>query len=138
MGEMVTLLSPPQGFVISYHTDVALVHTSRIALEQILINLCTNAIKYNDKQDGKVHVSLTETTDAYQLVIEDNGPGIPAAHHDKIFRLFHTLGVKDRFDQEGTGIGLATVKKLAEQLNGHITVSSEEGKGTSFTVVLGK
>lgn len=138
MQEINSLLAPTPGFTIDYQTDTAIIHTSRMALQQILINLCTNAIKYNDKTEGRVTVTCTDKKTHYELTVADNGPGIPAAHHEKIFNLFHTLGRKDRYEQEGTGIGLATVKKLAEQLNGHVSVNSEEGNGTCFTVVLGK
>ncbi len=112
--------------------------TARYMLQQILVNLINNAIKYNDKPKGTVIVSATDDGSHYTFTVQDNGPGIKKEHQEKIFEMFSTFGKTDRFNKKGTGIGLSTVKKLVEKLNGTISVTSELGKGSCFEFTIGK
>ncbi len=111
---------------------------ARYILQQILVNLVNNAIKYNDKPKGIITITAKADTTYYTISVQDNGPGIRKEYQDKIFEMFSTLGTYDRFNKKGTGIGLATVKKLVEKLNGTITVTSETGKGSCFTFTFSK
>ena len=111
---------------------------SLIAFEQILINLLSNAIRYNDKIEGHIKISFTEDDGFYYLGVEDNGTGIPEEFHDKIFQNNFTLKIKDRFNNRGSGIGLSTVKDLIYLLNSTISVKSNVGKGSTFFVKLKK
>ena len=70
--------------------------------------------------------------------MQDNGPGIVAEHQEKIFRIFEVVAEKDKFGQLGNGIGLATVKKIAEKMGGSIRVESEIGKGFKIYIYSGK
>jgi len=111
---------------------------NKSALEQILINLIGNAQKYNDKEKIKISISAGESLDSYKISVRDNGMGIPEDKKEEIFKMFSTLNISDRLGKKGNGIGLNTVLKLVEKLNGSIDVKSELGKGTEFIVTLSK
>jgi signal transduction histidine kinase len=100
-------------------------------LQNVLLNLVTNAIKHNDREDGKVQVSVEERDDHYVFAVVDNGPGIAAKYHDDVFRMFKTLRPRDQV--EGSGMGLAMVQKTVTMIGGTITLASEEGKGCRFS-----
>jgi len=107
-------------------------YANKSAMEQILINLVANSIKYNDKDRIEINIDCNEDSQYYYFIISDNGMGIPMDKMDHIFELFATTDVLDRDGRQGTGIGLSTVKKLVDRLEGKIDVSSELGKGTTF------
>ena len=130
--EIVDLLDSKHEYQITYLSDVKTVTTNEVAIKQILTNLISNSIKYNDKTKVKIEVVITSSTDLYQFTIKDNGQGIEATQFSKIFETFATLGTKDRFNNSGTGIGLATVKRLIEKLGGSITLESDIGAGSTF------
>jgi len=104
------------------------------ALNQVIINLINNAIKFN-KENGNVSIGY-RNTDKNQVVIDikDTGIGIPEDSFDKIFEPFARL--KNTKNIEGNGIGLAITKSLVELMGGRITVSSEPGKGCCFSFTL--
>lgn len=105
---------------------------NRAALEQIIINLVANSLKYNDKKSIKIDIDCTEESGFYSFSIADNGMGIPKNKIKYIYDLFTTTGKLDRNGKKGNGIGLSTVKKLIIKLGGEIEVFSELGKGTTF------
>ena len=107
-------------------------HANKSALEQILINLVANSIKYNDKDKIIINIDCTEDEDFYNFTIDDNGMGIPQDRLAHIFELFATTDTLDRNGMKGTGIGLSTVKKLVDKLDGKMEVSSVLGKKTIF------
>jgi len=107
------------------------------ALSQILLNLISNAIKYNDKKNVVVEIAFTGTSDNYSFSVKDNGPGIKQEYQHGIFEMFKVFSESDRFGKRGNGIGLATVKKLIEKLSGTIQLESQPGHGTMFTVQFG-
>lgn len=99
-------------------------------LSQVFSNLIGNAIKYNDKKEIKIDISSVESKEGYTFSIKDNGPGIEEQYYDRIFVIFQTLNRRD--DVESTGVGLAIVKKIIEEVGGKIWVESEIGKGSDF------
>ncbi|MHA7057395.1 GAF domain-containing sensor histidine kinase [Aquimarina sp. M1] len=111
---------------------------NKSALMQILVNLITNAIKYNSNPDVVINFTVDETEGIYKFSIKDNGNGIPKDYLDTIFDLFTVVGVADRDGNLGTGIGLATVKKIVQNLDGDIAVVSSEGNGSTFTFSIAK
>lgn len=121
-----------------FETDLQEIMTNKTALDQILINLITNAVKYNDKEHPRVKISVSQSNGTYELGVKDNGPGIKDEHMSKIFEIFEVLKAEDRFGNQGNGIGLATVKKLVEELGGNIQVQSELGSYTQFTFTIKK
>lgn len=114
------------------------VYTNKAALEQVLINLSSNAIKYNDKPRPKISVHITEDREFYRFTVQDNGPGIPEKMEDKVFQIFQVGASRDRFGHRGNGIGLATVQKVVHAMGGKISLSSEAGEGATFTFTFKK
>ena len=102
----------------------------------MLINLVSNAIKYNDKEKTSINIEILNKQKYYTISVSDNGPGILNEHQESIFELFEVVAATDKYGDRGTGIGLATVKKLVEVLNGTIKVESEMGIGTKFVMTL--
>lgn len=117
---------------ITFQSNVDSLKTNKTAIEQIFINLIANAIKYNDKEIATIKIEVQEEDDFYKISVEDNGPGILKENHEKIFQIFEVVSNQDRFGKKGNGIGLATVKKIVEDLGGSIYVESEIGKGSKF------
>jgi signal transduction histidine kinase len=133
MNQVLNTISVPEFFEIKFEkNNINNIVAPRIPLMQIMMNLISNAIKYNDKDHGILNIEVTESDDFYNFKLSDNGPGIAQENHEKIFKMLRTLGTKDRFNQKGTGIGLATVKRLIEKLGGEIQVISELGLGATF------
>ena len=112
--------------------------TNKIALEQILINLVANAIKYNNKEIAEIEIQVTEEPLLYNISVRDNGPGISKENQHKIFEIFEVLGNYDQYGETGNGIGLATVKKLVLALGGTIYVESEMDMFSVFNFTLDK
>lgn len=101
------------------------------ALEKVISNLVSNAIKYNATQ-SKVWVRLSLFESLLIIEVEDNGPGIPPKEQQRIFDRFYRMKEHDSFS--GTGIGLSLVKELVDLLQGQISLESAAGKGTIFRV----
>ncbi len=114
------------------------ISTNKTALTQVFINLVTNAVKYNNKEEISIIIDAKETDKAYHFSISDNGIGMKSELISEIFDLFKTLGVKDRYGNSGTGIGLATIKKIITTLGGDISVSSIINEGSTFKFHLPK
>jgi two-component system phosphate regulon sensor histidine kinase PhoR len=109
----------------------------RMHITSVVYNLLDNALKYS-KNNPSVEVSLTEKEQALQLVIRDNGIGIPAAYVDKVFDKFFRVPHGDRHNVKGYGLGLSYVAHIIAEHKGTVTVQSEEGKGTTFNIILPK
>lgn len=105
-------------------------------LRQLLQNLVDNAIKYRNAPNGKIHVAVADAGEAWHLTVTDDGIGIKPQHLDDIFEPFKRLHSSSDF--KGTGLGLATCVRIAEQHGATISCKSEFGKGSSFTVSLPK
>lgn len=123
---------PKQNCFITYPVESFLINVHIVSLEQIFMNLISNAIKYNDKEEIRINITVEEFYHHYTFTVSDNGMGIEAENIDKIFGLFKHLDQKDRYGNYGTGIGLATVKKLVEKNGGSIDLKSVLGEGTVF------
>jgi signal transduction histidine kinase/ActR/RegA family two-component response regulator len=107
----------------------------RQRLAQILVNLISNAVKYNHR-DGSITISCAEDgTGQVSIVVSDTGPGLAPDDLERIFIPFERLGA-ERTAVEGTGIGLPLAKALTEAMRGQLTVSSVFGQGAAFTVSL--
>jgi len=101
----------------------------QVQLVQLLQNFLSNALKFCEDRPPVIHVSAAKGKGEWIFSVRDNGIGIPAEHRERIFEMFGRLH-KDKF--HGTGIGLATCKKIVERHGGRIWVESEEGKGSTF------
>lgn len=125
----ITLTSP---IAEETHTYV---NTDRQLLQQILINLISNAIKYNNT-NGQISLShSTNQTGNIRISVKDTGPGIAPEFLERIFKPFDRLGA-DKSNIVGTGIGLALSKSLAQILGGELGVESQPGLGSTFWVEL--
>lgn len=105
-------------------------------LKQILLNLAGNAVKFTD--EGRVGIRFGRTSDdSFEFVVEDTGPGIPEDVVDEVFDAFVQIEqTGPEAKPEGTGLGLAISKEYAQMLGGDITVESETGVGSTFTLRL--
>ncbi|HEY4243233.1 MAG TPA: PAS domain S-box protein [Kofleriaceae bacterium] len=111
------------------------VHADRTRLSQILMNLGSNAIKYN-RPGGSVRFSVERTPAArLRVTVTDTGHGIPATEHGKLFQPFQRAG-QETGPIEGTGIGLVITKRLAELMHGAVGFRSVEHEGSAFWVEL--
>lgn len=117
---------------INYPDDVMLHNVNKAALTQVFLNLISNSLKYNDKKSRRVDIRFSKNDEFYFFEVEDNGQGIPREKFEAIFELFTTLDTADREGNTGSGIGLATVKKLIESMGGSISLESEPGQGSNF------
>jgi PAS domain S-box-containing protein len=103
--------------------------------DQVLLNLLTNAIKYTEP-GGRVTVSIECDEDSIAIVVTDTGIGIPADQVEAIFEPFTQLGRSHTSAHEGIGLGLAISRELARAMGGDISVVSEAGRGSAFTLSL--
>lgn len=111
------------------------VRTDQMRFKQSLLNLMSNAIKYNS-DNGKLTVDCQATPDGFlHISVADTGTGIPQNMLQKLFEPFNRLGAENT-DIEGTGIGLSITKQLIERMDGHIGVESEVGVGSTFWIEL--
>ena len=124
-GLKLEIVPPPD---ISIHADPAKV-------EQILLNLLANAVKFTEA-GGRVTVRTEIEGDRAHMVVEDTGIGIPADHLDSIFEPFVQVGRGLSTPSEGTGLGLAISRDLALAMDGDLRVESREGAGSRFTLTL--
>ena len=125
------LLSASERFQIKVEEKLESITVNRMPLQQILLNLISNAMKHHDKDKGIIEVTVEEDEIHYIFTVKDDGPGIPKQYHKDIFKMFKTL--KPRDEVEGSGMGLAMVYKNIELYGGTITLESEEGKGCAFS-----
>ncbi len=108
----------------------------KVRLEQALINLLDNAVKFN-RSGGEVRVQATAGAGATaRIAISDNGIGIPSEHLSRIFERFYRVDKARSREVGGTGLGLSIVKHVVERMNGTLEVESQLGKGSSFVVSL--
>jgi len=105
-------------------------------LEQMLTNLIDNGIKFS-RENGTISISHeSDTRD--KILVHDDGDGIPAQHLERLFERFYRVDRARSKDMGGTGLGLAIVKHLALLHGGEVTVTSELGKGSTFSIHLPK
>ncbi|MBW4550277.1 MAG: PAS domain-containing protein [Aphanocapsa sp. GSE-SYN-MK-11-07L] len=129
LAEVIDSIDPPATFKIQIAADLPTLKTKRLLLHQVFSNLISNAIKHHDRPDGQIQISAQPQPNGYEFAVGDDGPGIAANQHERIFGIFQTL---HQSKDENTGIGLAIVKKIVESEAGQISVESSLGEGTTF------
>ena len=112
--------------------NVVIMATRQMA-EEVLYNLCDNAIRYN-REGGTVLVTVKDRLDKAVLTVKDTGIGIPKEHQDRVFERFYRVDKGRSKSTGGTGLGLAIVKHILLRLEAEITLESEPGEGTEITV----
>lgn len=128
--ELIDMLAPAPPFRVTISTPLPTLITYRAALRQVILNLVSNAIKHHDRPDGHIAISARDCGQFVEFEVADDGPGIPAEHHERVFKMFQTL--KPRDHKEASGIGLALVKKAVEVRGGRVTLRSSPGGGATF------
>ncbi|AMO69591.1 hypothetical protein AZF00_15375 [Zhongshania aliphaticivorans] len=131
--EIVDTLSPPPGTVLDIRAAAESCVVYCMPLRSALVNLLKNAIKHAGRVDAKITVDVVADERFYRIQIRDNGPGIEPAFHEKIFDVFQTLKPRDVL--EGSGMGLAIVRKILDTYGGDIELESLRGEGCCFTVL---
>lgn len=132
--EICDLLMPPPNIQITLTQKLPVILGDIARIQQIFANLIGNAIKFMDKPWGIITIGCEEAGSDWRFSVSDNGPGICAQYHDKIFQIFQTLHSRDEF--ESTGIGLTIVKKIVESYGGKIWIESIMGQGSTFYFTL--
>lgn len=120
----------PGNFKVITKGHLPVLNGERIRLEQVFVNLVSNAVKHHNKPNGTITIISEEAGDYYRFCVQDDGPGIDPEYHEKIFRIFQTL--RERDTKESTGVGLAIVKKIIDDQKGTVIVKSAPGEGASF------
>jgi signal transduction histidine kinase len=108
-----------------------------VLFEMLLMNLFTNAIKYNEAEIPRLDVRFELKARGLHIRFEDNGIGIPRSEAKKIFRKFYQIGRAENMSAKGTGLGLHLVESIARFHEGRVIVESKEGeKGSVFSLIL--
>ncbi len=117
--------------------DTASIFGTRKILDEMVYNLCDNAIKYN-KENGLIDVIINNSADKVCITVRDTGIGIPQSEQSRVFERFYRVDKSHSKLVGGTGLGLAIVKHGAAYHDAEISLESTEGKGTSVTIAFGK
>lgn len=129
--EIVAMLAPSPGFVVTCEGTMSPVRTHRMPIQTVLKNLIDNALKHHDRAEGHVTIAMRLIDGVAEFRVSDDGPGIPPRFHERIFVIFQTLQSRD--DTESSGVGLAIVKKKVQRNGGQIRVeSAPPARGTTF------
>ncbi len=120
----------PDSFQIQIAEKMPRLLTDRAKLRQVFANLIGNAIKYHDRPDGHLWINVRDRGEYYEFSVVDDGPGIPLQYQERIFQMFQRGPAVQ--EHEGTGIGLAVVKKVVENVGGRIDLESAPGQGSTF------
>lgn len=123
-----------EGVTLERAETLGTARCDRAAIGEVFRNLITNAIKYNDKPHKRIRIGCVQGAPS-QYFVEDNGIGIDAEDHGRIFGIFSRLHGRDEYGG-GTGAGLTIAKKIVESHGGAMTVESSPGKGTRFSFTL--
>jgi signal transduction histidine kinase len=128
--DVVELVGPRPPARVELAEPFPSLYSERVPLQQVLLNLVTNALKHAGRDDAQVVVSARQDGEFCHFTVADNGPGIAPEFHERIWGIFQTLEARDKV--EGTGIGLAIVKKVVESRGGRAWVESVPGAGAKF------
>jgi signal transduction histidine kinase len=128
---ILAMLVPPEGFSVSVDPSLVGIKVARMPLQEILINLISNAIKHHDRKTGRIEIFVEDIGKQYRFSVRDDGPGIPVEFHERIFKMFQTLKPRDKV--EGSGMGLALARKHVEIAGGEMSLESAPGQGSTFS-----
>jgi two-component system phosphate regulon sensor histidine kinase PhoR len=111
------------------------VTANKIRLEQVLVNLIDNAVKFN-RPGGEVWIEAEPANGQVRISVSDSGIGIPSAELPRVFERFYRVDKARSRQVGGTGLGLSIVKHAVERMGGTVSAESQLGKGSKFTVTL--
>jgi PAS domain S-box-containing protein len=129
--DALSLVSMPESFTVNVDIDVPPFVGSSTPLETVIRNLLSNAVKHHDRPDGVIAVHARALRQTCRIEIVDDGPGIPVAARERIFRLFQTASTRQG---ENTGVGLAVCRRLCDAQGASIEVDAHAGRGSTFVV----
>lgn len=130
---MLQINAENHGVTLMLEGTPGLVHSEKQMMEELVYNLCDNAIRYNNV-NGKVKVTVRTAGRQVILMVEDTGIGISGEHQERIFERFYRVDKSRSKSTGGTGLGLAIVKHIVSKSNAAMELESEAGKGTRITV----
>jgi light-regulated signal transduction histidine kinase (bacteriophytochrome) len=128
--EVAELLAPPASATVEVPAELPVLETQRVPLQQVFLNLVGNAHKHARRADPLIRVGVADEGRFHRFSVSDNGQGIAPEFHERIWGIFQVLEARDKV--EGTGIGLAVVKKIVESRGGRAWVESAAGAGATF------
>lgn len=117
-------------FDITVADDMPTIVTARSPFERVILNLVANALKHHDKDRGSIVIGGKWLGEHYQITVADDGPGIAETKHVEAFKMFRKLSTRGK--HEGSGMGLALIKKIVEHAGGQITLSPNRPRGCAF------
>ena len=124
--------APPEGFSLQVAGDLPVFYTLATPLEQVLRNLFSNAIKHHDQAQGQIQLQWQQANQHfYEFCVTDDGPGISPEYQERVYIMFQTLRPRD--EVEGSGMGLALVKKIVEAYGGYTRITSDGKRGCAIT-----
>lgn len=127
--EILSLLPEASRFTVSL-VGMQTISTFRVPLAQVMRNLLDNAIKHHDRGHGRIEVGCRDAGDQFEFCVRDDGPGVPEKHHERVFEMFQRLQTRD--GSEGSGMGLALVRKIVANRGGEVAIESDGGRGTTI------
>lgn len=141
LSKMVTFISEDYGkknmqVHLLNKIDNISVYVDRVQLQNVFANIFENSLKYNDKEQGIVLVTTEKIEDRINVIIKDNGPGVPVAELEKLFNAFYRSDKARTKPNQGSGLGLAISYKIMERLDGCISAENNVDGGLSFTISL--
>jgi signal transduction histidine kinase len=130
--EVIELLAVPEEVELKVPPDLPVLQAERAPLQQVLMNLVANAVKFGQRErhDVRIRLAWRDLGDAVEFAVSDNGPGVPRASQERIWDMFQTLAPRDA--GQGSGIGLAVVRNVVQARGGRVALESESGQGATF------
>ncbi|MDP2941540.1 MAG: sensor histidine kinase, partial [Candidatus Omnitrophota bacterium] len=113
------------------------IRATREYIEEAISNLLANSIKYTPS-NGKIDIMVSDNGNSILIQIKDTGIGIPKSELSRIFEEFYRASNAKQVERDGTGLGLSIAKQIVQRHNGKIWAESEEGKGSTFSIILPK
>ncbi|TXE14981.1 PAS domain S-box protein [Seonamhaeicola algicola] len=134
IADLIQIMYKPEHIKVEILNKLPTIKGDKTKLQQVFQNLISNAIKFIDKPEGYVKVSVEDISTHYKFSIKDNGIGIDEKYHSKIFKVFQSVNKR----KDSSGIGLSIVKKVVELHEGKIWLTSKLNEGTTFFFTLKK
>lgn len=132
--EITDIIYIPDHVEVKIAKNLPIIFADKTKVHQVFQNFMSNAVVHIENEVGLVSINYTETNTHWQFSIEDNGVGIPKEYHEKIFKIFQSVGNKER----STGIGLSIVKKIIDLYEGEVWLESTPSEGTTFYFTIKK
>ena len=132
--EVINSIAVPKEFLMKVDSSIQAIYADPTQIIQVFSNLLSNAIKHNHNSHGHIQITAKKCEEGWvEILVADDGPGIPMEYSAKIFQMFQTLEPRDK--TENTGVGLTIVKKIIEKRGGTIELFNSGAPGTTFKIL---